>query len=834
MTSSRYALIYLLVHLALGVEWPQSCSPGQYFDPGLMVCQACPANSSMVPDADGFSCTCSPGSRRESPARCLRCSSSEQLAADGGACVPRRCQKDAAGRVACRKCPADYIAVTQNWDGSPLREVQCVKCARGYRAQGNACVRCDACACPRNHVPVRGSCVPKAFLTTRPKYEEKMMTANELLDVVKFEYLCTLGDVRACRRLANLCVRSLNPTDRGGPCRLWTQPAHVPRPAGLPVLLLDLSSNNGKNLGEIQMSSNKDTLLLTTITHTSDGGMKLPEMAIDSSCFLPKSILIGRDLSIYCKLNITDLEKLDAGNTLAPYISMNGNYQPIPVAIRKPNGKIIQRAEWSSNKFRRYFLLANATSATNNITSTVYLRIFTVFLKVQREKTKSGGMVVSVSVEAQYASKSPVSTSVPVSFRVHCDLPPAGVLRGLEIWGGVFGAFLAVYAVIQWRGAVKRGALYISLLPIMTGCIADALYFAALFSSLHTAAAEAGAPGLPLSRGEEHTVAAFIYAAISLKIVKVAWVNWKQCNCDIFFLDWSEYNPQTKVSPVLEKSSAWKTAMVAREWSLMQARRRVHPGFTVALTLILIHLTSPWLAALPPSAACRWALHSACWWAGYLLLAGARWLSDRLMTSPAATLPRLCEGLGVSVLVFQEELYAHYVHGRNDDSPDARALAGPLSSCRVVCAPQFRTVYKQLSVSGPSYLGDNEARRALLSRFLAAFFERALDGMRWVGCERSLLERLLDVEVTSREAGATSVLLYDPQDNTASCFMMTWWGEEWSLVTLDAALLGVALVSGGEPLLAGLVVLCAWQVSSRLRHWLGCRNVKKKTDVHII
>ncbi|KAG7301659.1 hypothetical protein JYU34_014633 [Plutella xylostella] len=404
-------------------------------------------------------------------------------------------------------------------------------------------------------------------------------------------------------------------------------------------------------------------------------------------------------------------------------------------------------------------------------------------------------MVVTVSVEAQYASKSPLSTSVPVSFRVHCDLPPAGVLRGLEIWGGVFGAFLAVYAVIQWRGAVKRGALYISLLPIMTGCIADALYFAALFSSLHTAAAEAGAPGLPLSRGEEHTVAAFVYAAVSLKIVKVAWVNWKQCSCDIFFLDWSEYNPQTKVSPVLEKSSAWKAAMVAREWSLMQARRRVHPGFTVALTLILIHLTSPWQASLPPSAACRWALHSACWWAGYLLLAGARWLADRLMTSPAATLPHLCEGLGVSVLVFQEELYAHYVHGRlvvawpNDDSVDARALAGPLSSCRVVCAPQF------------SYLS----------------LAQALDGMRWVGCERSLLERLLDVEVTSREAGATSVLLYDPQDNTASCFMMTWWGEEWSLVTLDAAVLGVALVSGGEPLLAGLVVLCAWQVSIGLK-----------------
>lgn len=94
-----------------------------------------------------------------------------------------------------------------------------------------------------------------------------------------------------------------------------------------------------------------------------------------------------------------------------------------------------------------------------------------------------------------------------------------------------------------------------------------------------------------------------------------------------------------------------------------------------------------------------------------------------------------------------------------------------------------------------------------MSRFLAAFFERvssysiyhisfiyhnlqvyankhltiklsylskALDGLSWVASELTILERLLNVELTTREAGNTSTLLYDPADNTPSCFAVTW------------------------------------------------------------
>lgn len=87
------------------------------------------------------------------------------------------------------------LPVTQNHDGSPMREVQCVKCTRGYKASENQCVKCNACACPKEHLVISDACVPKPFVMDRPKYEEGLLLPNELLEIVKLEYFCTVSTV---------------------------------------------------------------------------------------------------------------------------------------------------------------------------------------------------------------------------------------------------------------------------------------------------------------------------------------------------------------------------------------------------------------------------------------------------------------------------------------------------------------------------------------------------------------------------------------------------------------------------------------------------------------
>ncbi|KAL0820197.1 hypothetical protein ABMA28_006121 [Loxostege sticticalis] len=809
-----------------------ACNRSEYLEPSLMSCQACPTNVSMVASIDGFSCTCDEHSVPAGISRCRPCNATEVISVDGSTCVPRKCQNNS-GRVVCRKCPNDYISVTQNFDGSATKEVLCVKCARGFKAQNNVCVRCEGCACARGDAAVGGACVPKRFLSDRPKQDDSRIHPAALQDVLKHEYRCINGDILACRLLAGECVRNFYMTELAGPCRLWIQPK-ISTPKGLPKLLIDPTSNDFKP-GEFIIRKGKNSLLLVVADYTSDGGFKVIESPNERlyQCSLPLYIQIGTDFMLDCDMNITKWSQIDQNSTFAPYLNMDGVLKPLPVVVRTPSDQYIQRGSWSSTYFRRYFLVHNFLLTSSNATGTVYLREMLVRLRIERDKHQSGSLRLFVSVEVRYASKSPLAQSVTTTLSVQHEMPSAGIFRGLEIWGGVLGTLLSLYAIVQWRGEMRRGGLHFSFVPLMAGSVSDALYFAAWFSTLHALAAEAGTLGmtLPLSKAEERVIRAFVYSAVSLKALKIAWVNWKQCRCDIFFLDWSEYNTPLKDGNIQTNDGSWRLTTLAREWSRLQTKRRAPPGYTVTLALLSLQVMSPWQGYLPQSKGYRWAVASIAWISSYVLLLGVRWALDRVAGAPYAVLPRVCRATDLSLLVFQEEYYAHYVHGRNEDTKDLRLMAGPLAMCRVVMAPQLRIVYQQLSTPGIDDLGNIDARRVVLTRLLAAFFERALDGLNWVASERTVAERLLDVEVSEREAGTTSVLLYDPEDTAPSCMGVTWWGEEWSLGTFDTMLFGCIMLATDDPLLAAFVTIVVWQIMKQIRQWFGNRNQRIKTNV---
>ncbi|XP_073953557.1 uncharacterized protein [Choristoneura fumiferana] len=228
--------------------------------------------------------------------------------------------------------------VTQNFDGSPMKEVLCVKCARGYKPSGNACVRCAGCACARNEVIVRDACVPRSFVNARQKYEGGLHP-YALLDVVKYEYLCIHHNYRACRTLASECVKNFYTNEAAGPCRLWMQPNLVSH-KGLPALLIE--SPNDKDPG-IDLPRGENTLKLALGIHTSSGGFTLLRKPGDAitPCFTFLEITIGKDLSRDCHYNVSDMP-LSAGDTLSPFLQMGGSFNPLPVALRKPNGSPVK------------------------------------------------------------------------------------------------------------------------------------------------------------------------------------------------------------------------------------------------------------------------------------------------------------------------------------------------------------------------------------------------------------------------------------------------------------------------------------------------------------
>ncbi|XP_041985003.1 meckelin-like [Aricia agestis] len=703
----------------------------EYYEASVMQCVACQQNASLTTSADGFSCTCMENSIPVSPARCRPCGVTELVSSDGAACVPRRCHT-AAGRVACRKCPREYITVTQNIDGSPMKEVQCIKCAKGFKPQNNQCVRCEACSCSKLEAVIAGICIPKKFLMSRPKYTDNKLHPGVLMELVKLEYLCTEQDILACRRLGHACVKSFYSVDVAGPCNLSFKPNTTIK--GLPPLAFPFSKN-------------------------------------DEEFYLEHGM----------------------------------------------------RGLWPSNKFRKFFLVDKYLSIATNVTEMVYLRTLLLQISITREVSKSG-LKFTLNVEAHYETKSPLADAITTTFEVQHQMPQAGVTRSLEILGGVFGAAMSVYAAVQWRGAVKRGALLVTIVPVLASAVADALYFATLLSTLHALAAEAGTLGLtlPLSKTEDNLITAMIYSAVALKVLKVIWVNIKQSRSHILFIDWSKYNPSFNEVEVTD-SSDWRTAMVGKEWNSIRCQRRVSPAVTAAIALLILHFLDLRLS-IPQSQGYKWCITTLAWWLSYITLLLARYALDLAAGSPTAELPRVCGGVGVSVLVFQEERYAHYVNGRNDAILDYKMITGSLATCRLFCSPQLREIYTKLSTASYGEFGQ-DPNGVLLTKFMAAFFERALDGLNWVASERTTLERLLDVELVDREGGNTSVLLYD-NDVTPSCFAVTWWGEEWLLATFDAMLFDCVYISTGQPLLAAIVTLTMWQVMELANTVLWNRTIQ--------
>ncbi|XP_045452713.1 meckelin-like [Melitaea cinxia] len=837
-------VIFILYGYIRGYKLPGSCDSGQFYEPSMMDCLTCPANVSLVTSADGFACTCEEHSIATGIARCKPCNMTEVVSSDGTMCVPRRCQSSA-GRIVCRKCPLDYLTVTQNFDGSPMKEVQCIKCTRGYKVINNRCVKCEACSCKKHEIIVKGRCLPKKYVLDRPKYLENNLHPNELLEIVKLEYLCMQQEYRSCRTLASSCVHNFYTTDPGGPCRLWIQ-RNLVKFKGLPLLTLD-SSKSGKI--DVPLQSGKNDLKIATAIHTKSGGLKIfrdPKDIVNQcpvTCLPPIFIKIGNDFTLNCSRNITEFTDEDFIALFELYLYNETNFDPLSVTILKPNSYEVVKGKWPSKQFRKFFLVKNSISTITNTTDTVYLRYLVFRIRLERDASAISSLRLQMSIEAQYTTKSPLTDMITTSISVKHEMPTAGVLRGLEICGGVFCSLMTLYALVQWRGIVKRGGLVLVVIPILASYVANGLYFAALFSTLHALAAEAGtlALTLPLSQTEERVIELVIYIVVCLKALKILWINWNQCRCDIFFVDWSKYNlptkgmhqiniKNTKDITIQSKSNNWKEAFLAREWISIQTKRRVSPGFTATSTLLILHLLEPRYSNILKSQGYKWVISSSVWWCSYIIFYCIKFLMDKLNKSQSTGLIKICTDLELSLLVFQYEYYGHYVDGRHEDLMDFRSRTHALQTCRLVCSPQLRDVYKKLTTNG--YLDNHKSNHVLLSQFLSAFFERALDGLNWVASERTLLEKLLDVEFVTREEGNTSILLYDNDVTIPSSYAVTWWGEELTLATFDSMLFGCVLMMTGHLVLATLVTLIIWQIMKFARYYFGCINVKNKIGLN--
>jgi len=147
----------------------------------------------------------------------------------------------------------------------------------------------------------------------------------------------------------------------------------------------------------------------------------------------------------------------------------------------------------------------------------------------------------------------------------------------------------------------------------------------------------------------------------------VCGIIYRQCNADIFFLDWEPAQNGSK--------SVWRTILVANEYAELQTRRKTDIKFTLFwLGFVLIgqnlqysatqQTSLTYLAPNPQNCVLRFA-NTTFWW---LLFSGVQWAWTWLIYQryigepPEQVFIDFCTIAKISVLILDETYHGYYLH----------------------------------------------------------------------------------------------------------------------------------------------------------------------------
>lgn len=168
-------------------------------------------------------------------------------------------------------------------------------------------------------------------------------------------------------------------------------------------------------------------------------------------------------------------------------------------------------------------------------------------------------------------------------------------------------------------------------------------------------------------------------AMFILQLLYIIIVIIKQCNADLFFIDWEPAKNRADVKGASHSISVWRSILVANEWAEMQTMRKTDIKFTLFfLALILIGspnlqfaaTTQPVLSDLTPGGTniiLRFTVSTFFW----LLLSMGQYswkyfIYERFFAEPPDQLfVDFCTIAKVSVFVLDEKYHGYYLHCRS-------------------------------------------------------------------------------------------------------------------------------------------------------------------------
>ncbi|XP_075734483.1 meckelin [Rhipicephalus microplus] len=329
--------------------------------------------------------------------------------------------------------------------------------------------------------------------------------------------------------------------------------------------------------------------------------------------------------------------------------------------------------------------------------------------------------------------------------------------------------------------------------------------------------------------------------------------------------------------------SIWRSYFVANEWCELQCHRRVSLSLQLLALLLLLKglgleyvaLASPESyysrtvknANIPFSAACRFALSASL----YLLIALfqvvlQKFIYERFYEDKLQHFIDLCSVSNISVVIFVQPKFGYYIHGRSAqghadvsmkemhellrrEEEDLCGHRGLLPDTEqqtfqmtlpVHIYEQYCRMRRPLSThtQGPDRMKNVDGHLSrvnidtvvntynVVTKFLCAFLDHSLKDVDYTVKDRTLLEKLLDIEFNDI---VDRGFFYN--DNGHSFDAVIYHGHEFTLVLWDLLMFCVVDFASSDFVLAATLTYIVDKMLEGLRRYLSRRNLVKKALV---
>lgn len=179
---------------------------------------------------------------------------------------------------------------------------------------------------------------------------------------------------------------------------------------------------------------------------------------------------------------------------------------------------------------------------------------------------------------------------------------------------------------------------------------------------------------------------AFFYALFALQTIYIFYAIYRQCNHDIFMVDWEQppkrHHRHHENDEEEEEVSAWRSILIAKEWNKLQSMRKTSIELTLVWIVFLFigrgldqnSISQPHLNHDNNNTTYGYinvALRftNTVWWWGFLSAmqwAFQSWIWERYVCeTPSQYFINLCTLTNISLLIMDDRYHGYYLHGRS-------------------------------------------------------------------------------------------------------------------------------------------------------------------------